>query len=894
MSDAKWRRYARLTGPRLDADINDEIEFHIQVLTDRNIARGMTPDAARAHAITEFGNLDKAREEMMAIGTSQERATNRAETFGNLWQDVRHAARRLVKNPGFTTVTVLTLAIGLGPNIAIFNIINSVLLTPLPFVAPDRLYGVYETFPMAGGKSGNGSVSLPNFADWRAGNRTFAVMSIIGFTGSANLGDPKQPERLSIAAVDENVFPMLGATPLRGRTFVHEDMVPNGPKVVILSETFWRRKYLGDESIVGKQITIDAAPWTVVGIMPERIIFPNRSAALDLWLPYNVDFTQANRGSHSARVVGRLKPGVSKDAALSDLKGIAARLAQQYPQQQEGRSVTMVPLSDIVIGSSTKKQLAIFLGAAGLVLLIACANAASLQLARGAARTREVAVLAALGASRGRVAQQFIIESLLLSLLAALVGVALAFAAVKGILLSAGNMVPRTTEIHFDAWVILFVGGAILLTTLVCGLAPAVSSAKTDLQTNLRQGARGVGASSTRFRSGLVVGQFALSLVLLTGAGLLLRTFTALMNTETGMKTERVISLRLPVPVGSEKYLTGRMAIDRLHKPLLDRLRATPGVEAAGYINKVPLQEWGSNGNFQVVGQTYASVSAQPFAEVRVVSPGYFATMGIPLLRGRDLAESDDSAATTVVVINQAIATKYFKGQDPIGGQIFFGTLSPTNPPVTVVGVVGNVRQATLDAEPLAEMYFNYRQSSGSAANLALMIRTRNEPEYVVKTVQGMVKELDAMQPIYNVKTMRDVASDNISDRRLYMRLLGAFAAVALLLAMAGIYGVVSYAVTQRTREFGIRLALGSETARLKRMVVWDGAQLAVVGLAIGVPAALLLTKLIASVLYEVQPTDPLTYVTVAGILAVVSVLASYIPARRAVKVDPIIAMRAE
>jgi predicted permease len=268
--------------------------------------------------------------------------------------------------------------------------------------------------------------------------------------------------------------------------------------------------------------------------------------------------------------------------------------------------------------------------------------------------------------------------------------------------------------------------------------------------------------------------------------------------------------------------------------------------------------------------------------------------MGIPLLRGRDLAESDDSAATTVVVINQAIATKYFKGQDPIGGQIFFGTLSPTNPPVTVVGVVGNVRQATLDAEPLAEMYFNYRQSSGSAANLALMIRTRNEPEYVVKTVQGMVKELDAMQPIYNVKTMRDVASDNISDRRLYMRLLGAFAAVALLLAMAGIYGVVSYAVTQRTREFGIRLALGSETARLKRMVVWDGARLAVVGLAIGVPAALLLTKLIASVLYEVQPTDPLTYVTVAGILAVVSVLASYIPARRAAKVDPIIAMRAE
>jgi predicted permease len=360
------------------------------------------------------------------------------------------------------------------------------------------------------------------------------------------------------------------------------------------------------------------------------------------------------------------------------------------------------------------------------------------------------------------------------------------------------------------------------------------------------------------------------------------------------MQTDNVITMRLPVPVGSPRYATGRIAIDHLLEPLADRLRATPGVEGAGYISRIPLQEYGNNGNFQVLGKTYASVGAQPFAEVRTISPGYFGTMGIPLLRGRDVVESDDSAAAPVAVVNQALAKKYFPGENPVGKQFTFGAPSPTNPPTTIVGVVGTVRQATLDQEPLPEMYFNYRQVPGATANLALAVRTRNDPGPIVKTVAAIVKELDPMQPIFNVKTMRQVESDSISDRRLYMRLLGAFAAVALLLAMAGIYGVISYAVTQRTREFGIRLALGSETARIQGLVVWGGARLAVYGLAIGLPGAYLLTRLIAGLLYGVGRGDPVTYVSVAGILAVVSLVASYVPARRAVKVDPIIAMRAE
>jgi predicted permease len=893
MSDQKFRRYDRVAGPDLEADVRVEIEFHIHLMTQKYLARGFAADDARTRALTEFGDMARARETCMAIGESQERMHRRAEVMGNFWQDLRHGARRLMKNPGFTFVTVLTLAIGLGPNIAIFSIINSVLLKPLPYHNPDQLVAVYETFPLAGGRSGSGSVSASNFADWKSQNRTFETLALANFTGSANLGDKTQPERLSVAAIDASVFPMLGVSPLRGRVFREDEMAPNGPHVAIMSETFWRRKYNADEAIVGSRLEIDGFPTEIVGIMPSSIIFPNRSAALDLWVPLQIDFAKWNRGSHAFRVIGRLKPGVTQAAAAADLKLIAARLAQQYPVSQEGRSVDLIPLIDTVVPDGTRKQLLVFLGAAALVLLIACANTASLMLARAAGRYREVSVLAALGASRGRVAQQFLVESLLVAIAGSLVGFLLAMWAVKGILVSAGTMVPRTTEIHFDGRVVLFVGGAILLTTVICGVVPALWSSRTNLSAGLRQGGR-TGTSSTAFRNGLVVGQFALSLVLLIGAGLLLRTFAALMSTNTGMQVERVMTMRLPVPVGSDRYPTGNDVITKLYTPLISELRATPGVQSLGFINRIPLQEYGNNGNFQVVGKTYASVAAQPFAEARVVTPGYFATMGIPIRRGRDVAEYDDANSQQVAVINEEIAKKYFPGEDPIGKQVSFGPITPQNPAVTIVGIIGNVRQATLDREPLAEMYFPYRQAAGATGNMGLVIKTTNQPESVVKTVESILRRIDPLQPIFNVKTMREIAADSVSDRRLYLRLLAAFAAVALLLAIAGIYGVISFSVTQRTREFGIRLALGSEGARIKRMVVWHGARLAMTGLLIGLPAAFLVTRIIAGVLYGVDRLDPLTYAVVALILAVVALVASYVPARRAVKVDPLIAMRAE
>lgn len=891
MTEPMWRRYERLTGPDLDADIRDEIEFHIQLLADKHVACGCSPEDARRRAIAEFGDMARAREMCMEIGTNQQRASRRAAFIGNIGQDLQHAARRLMKSPMFTALTVLTLAIGLGPNIAIFNIISSVLLTPLPYRDPDQLVVVNETFPMAGG-SGTGSVSLPNAADWRAQNRSFSAMAVTSFVGSYNLGDEEQPERLSAAAIDAETFPMLGVVPLRGRVFRADEATSGGPNVVILSETFWRRKYAGDESVIGRHIKLDGADYEVIGIMPSRIIFPNRSAPLDVWTPLQANFKTANRGSHGFRVFARLKPGVTKELALADLRLLATYIAKQYPDAQEGRSVTITPLSETVL-SSANKQLPVLLGAAALVLLIACANAASLLLARAASRKREVAILAALGATRGRVMQQFFVESLLISVLSAALGFLLAIAAVRGILLSAGTMVPRTTEITFDWRVAAFVGAAIILTTIVCGIVPALRATRANLQSNLRESTGGERAGS-RFRSGLVVAQFALSLVLLAGAGLLVRTFAALMGTPTGMRTELVVTLHLPFPLGSERYKTPDVAIARFHHPLLENVRALPGVDAAGLISKIPLQESGANGNFGIVGKSFDNVASQPFAEMRIVSPGYFATMGIPVVRGRDFAESDDAKSQPVVMINEDAAKKYFPNEDPVGRQLAFGTPGPQNPPAIIVGVVGSVRQASLETPPLSELYFPYRQAGGALSDMALMIRATKDPNSVVRSVQNAIRTLDPAQPVYNVKTMRDVMADSVAERRLYLRLLAAFAGVALLLAMAGIYGVIAYGVTQRTREFGIRIALGCESSRIKRMVVWQGTRLALFGLAIGIPGAFAMSALIASVLYGVGRADPLTYAAVASLLVAVSLVATYMPARRAVRVDPLVAMRSE
>jgi predicted permease len=631
-------------------------------------------------------------------------------------------------------------------------------------------------------------------------------------------------------------------------------------------------------------------------VLPASITVPNRATVIDLWLPLRVKDPTVNRGSHQYVVLGRLKPGATPAAAATEMAGIAARLAQQYPQAQEKRSVLIRPYLEWVVGN-VGLQLFVLLGAAGLVLLIACANAASLLLARASARRREVAVVAALGASRWRIAQQFLVESLILAIGGAIVGLGLAMVATRAIVAAAGAALPRNTQLDSDWRVVAFVAGAIVLTTVLFGLAPALQSTKANLQDALRESSRGGAGGRQRsiFRAMLVVTQFALSVVLLAGAGLMLKTSAALFGADTGIATaDHLLTMRIPFPFGSPTYPTADAALDRFYYPMLERVRHLPGVAHAGTINLLPLQSYGNNGNFRVDGETYATISDQPFAEYRFVSPGYFETMGVKILRGRDVSTSDRNATQAVVLVNKALADLYFKGGDPLTHGLVFGQPGPKNPPVPIVGVVSNVRQATLQSSPLPELYFPMGQATGSLANMTLAVGASGDPEPLRQAVEHVIHEVDPTQPVFGVATMADVMRTSVADKRLYLGLLEAFAAMALLLAMAGIYGVISYGVTQRTREFGIRLALGSDTARVQRLVVWQGVRLALIGLVIGVPAAYLGTSLLRSVLYGVQPGDPATLASVAGILAVVGVVASYIPARRVARVDPMVAMRAE
>jgi predicted permease len=657
MSEAKWRRYARVTGTNLRADIDDEMEFHIQILAERFAREGHSPEEARAMAVREFGNRQRASDECVEIDSIQRRRTDRSQWWQTFRQDAKHGARRLLMNPVFSVVAILTLALGIGPNIAIFSIINSVVLEPLPFANADRLVLVQETFPLPGGGTGSGSVAYANYVDWKTQTKSLDL-TISSFTGSANYQGTAEPERLSVAWLDVGTLGLLGVRPIAGRGFTDADGEQAAAAVALISEGFWERRFNRDRSVIGKPILLDGTPTTVIGVLSSKITFPNRTAAIDAWQTLRVQNPTANRGSHAFQVIGRLRPGVSVAGATADMKTIAARLATEYPQQQDKRSVAVTPYRDVVVNANVKQQLATLCGAAMFVLLIACANAASLLLARATAREREVAVLAALGAARWRIVQQFLVESLLLAAAGAAAGFVLSRVAVAAIIAGAGTSLPRSTQIHFDGRVVGFIAATIVVTAVLFGLVPALQATRTSLQDCLRSGGRtgSGGRAGSVFRNGLVVGQFALSLVLLAGAGLLLQTFAALIGTPSGMKTEHVLTLQIPFPLGSPKYPTGLEARARFFDPLLERVRALPGVQNAGMINLLPLQQTGRNGNFRVEGKSYASVAEQPFAEYRVAGGGYFETMRIPIVPGRDFQAIDRDSSAQVLIIKETLA----------------------------------------------------------------------------------------------------------------------------------------------------------------------------------------------------------------------------------------------
>ena len=810
--------------------------------------------------------------------------------MGSFVQDVRYAVRSLRKQPGFTMIAVVCLALGIGANTAIFSVVRTVLLGSLPYREPNRLVRIYETFT-AQGKSGLlGSVSVPNLADFRAQLTSFE--GIGAYNGmNMNLVDRDQPERLRVNEVTANAFALLGAQPLAGRVFRPDEDTPGAADVVVISEGLWRRRFGSRPEIINSAVRLDSTTFTVVGVMPAAFDLPISATHTDAWTPFHPERNgdAKNRGAHFLQVFGRLRTGVGAAAADADLKTAVARIRTVDTGEMEGRSATAKSMEEVLVGP-VRPALVLLLGAVGLVLLIACANVANLLLARASGRRREVAIRTALGADPRRIVRQFLTESVLLSAAGGLLGLAVAFGSLRIILSFAAAALPRADAIGLDPVVLAFTAAISIISGVAFGLAPALHASRADLRQDLSDSSGKASISGARHRAlkSLVVAEIALSMVLLTGAGLLVRSFGALLRIDPGLQPHNVLTFktRLATGAGPDSSLYVRFA-----GPVLEKLRALPGVRAAGTTSLLPVESWGTNGGMSIVGRPQETEqSKRPFAEFRTVSSGYFAALGIPLRAGREFNDHDVPGALPPIIINQEFARRYFPGEDPLGKQInAWGST-----PYTIVGVAGDVRQAGLDQDPHSEVYVNAAFNPQRLTNMTFVVSTESDPARVVSSVRDAVTAVSPGQPLYGIETMESVISSSLRSRELTLVLLAVLAGLAVLLAGAGVFGVMSYLVSQRTRELGIRMALGSSARGVTAMVLSDATKLAATGVAIGLAAALTLSSVMQSLLFGVGARDPITLLASSIVLPAIAIASSLVPALRAARADPLTAIRAD
>jgi putative ABC transport system permease protein len=785
----------------------------------------------------------------------------------------------LVKTPGFTAIAILTLALGIGANSAIFSVVNAVLLRPLMYRDSEKLIRLYEGLP----QGGTGSVSVPNLKDWREQNTVFSEITAYQF-GNFNLSIQDQPERIVGANVSSEFFDVLGTRAQLGRTFQKGEDQPGSNRVVVLSDALWRRNFGADANLVGKDISIGGENFSVIGIMPPQFKF----FASQMWVP--LVFTEkqlASRGSHAFNVLGRLKPERTLDQAKEEMATIARRLEQQYPDQQKNRTIKLVPLQEDNV-RLIRPALFLLLAAVGLVLLIACTNVANLLLARAASRRSEIAIRAALGAKRGRLVRQFLTESVLLSFLGGLCGLLLAKWGTDVLVSMATGYLPVMTEISLDWRVMGFTLALSLLTGMIFGMAPAMHISKTDLQDAIKDGgSRGGSSRGSWLRGFLVVAEVAAALILLVGAGLLLKSFLHLLQVNPGFRTENVLTMRISLPDGKYKSAD---AMAGFYRQLLERVAPLPGIEASGVINLLPVLQAGYNGEFQIVGQEPDPSGKPPLVEIRTVSPDYFRALGVPLVSGRTFNARDQQGSEPVAIVNETFARRLIPNQDPLGKYI----KDDQEPGIKIVGVVGDVKQFGLIAPTIPELYTPYTQppGPGTTQTMTLVVRTSGDPEALGPVLRKEVLSVDPAQPVYEVQTMQTVIGKAVSYQRLNMQLLGIFATLAMILAVIGIYSVMSYQVSQHTHEIGIRMALGAQPWHVLRLILREGLTLTLIGVVLGVAGAFALTRLLASLLFGVRASDPLTYVMVSLLLIFVALLACILPARRATKVDPLIALR--
>jgi putative ABC transport system permease protein len=801
-----------------------------------------------------------------------------------IFKDIRYGIRSLAKHPAFTAIALITLALGIGANTAIFSVVNAVLLRPLPFDDPERIVWIWDTAPQLP----TIPTSLPDFLGWKEQNRSFERLAAFqGGSMFVDAGDGSTDTRIGL--VTPELFSVFHVSPILGRTFTNEETLPGRFRVAVLSHSMWQSRFGSDPNVSGRTLQLNGATYTIIGVMPAGFSYPNRA---ELWRPLPIDPAKLDPGPHYLNVVGRLKPGITLPQAQADMSTIAARLSQQYKEKNAGHGVKLELLTNVIVGD-VGLALYVLLGAVGFVLLIACANLANLMLARVGARQKEIALRTALGASRLRIVRQLLTESIMLAVAGGTTGLLLAIWAVRWIVSLSADTIPRVHEISVDPRVAGFTLFVSVITGVLFGLAPAIQVSRPDLTDALKESGRTTaGLRRNRLRSALVVTEVALSLVLLVGAGLMMKSFAKLSGVDPGIKPDQVMTMG--VAILRAKYPEDEQ-VAQTYSQILERAAAQPGVVSVGGTSDLPLTGSNTSDSFIIEGRPPIPKEQEPSTEYHVVTPRYFESMGIPLLSGRDFAETDTRRSPNVVIINDAFARRHFAGENPLGHRLKLQ--GQERDPLLVVGVVGNARQLGLDQQPTPELFVPFLQDPLSTTyqrSMIIVARSKSEPAAIAGPLRAAVTSVDKGLPVWSLKPMTEYLHDSLSRRRFNLVLLSIFSGVALVLAAIGIYGVISYGVSQRTHEMGIRMALGAKPRDVLKLVVIQAMVLALGGVGIGLLAAFGLTRLLKGLLFSVSVTDPMTFLAITMLMSLIALLACLIPARRATKVDPIVALRYE
>jgi putative ABC transport system permease protein len=861
----------------VESEMEAELRFHSERQLEKYLKTGMRRDEARRRVRMDFGGLEQVKEECRDA-----RGVALLETVA---QDLRYGWRTLLKSPGFAAAALFTLALGIGANTAIFSVVYGVLLQPLPFRDAARLVLLHETTP----KVGDVSVSYPNFQDWRAQSHTFSEMAAVSNVGF-NMAGASQPENIGGLAVSPNFLSMAGIRPVIGRGFTPDEEKAGTAPVLLLSYALWQSHFGGNRRVIGQTIRLDSRTVTIVGVLPRDFRWIETCDVMEpigVWATNNS--TVAERGDRGdLTVVGRLAPGARMEQARAEMDGIAARLARAYPEANDQCGVKLQPLRESFSGDARPSML-VLLGAAIFVLLVACANVANLFLMRGAVRAKEMALRIAIGASGGRIVRQILTESFLVAVLGGLAGVGLALAGIPAM----ARLIPADTlagaSVGMNGAVLLFSAGLVVLSVLAFGLAPALHSARGNVHADLKEGGKTTsGGGRNRWRGLLATSEIALALILLVGAGLMMKSLYRLLAVDSGFRPERV--LKMEMSLRTAQY-DKDPAVIGFWQQVLERVRALPGVESAAVGTAIPLTDDHSRTDITVEGMALPKPSDYPHPDTHTVSPGYEKTLGIRVLRGRGFTDADRENAPRVALVSAIVAQRLFPGADPVGKRFSFGR-NRVPQWLTIVGVLADTKMYGLANPARLEVYVPFRQEA--AHEMVLLAKSGMEPAALVSAIRGVVVSIDKEQPIFGIATMQDVVNASVSTRRVTLILLGLFSGLALVLAAIGIYGVISYSVAQRAREIGIRMALGAQRGDVLRLVLAQGGKISLAGIAIGTAASAGLTWLMAKLLYSVSAVDPATFTAVAFVLAVIAMVASYIPARRALRVDPLVALRNE